>query len=288
MFIEKIFYKHGTEVVGKACVIPDVRRDKYMSSEFIKLYGDDIFNIGNTGSTALIYAVGPASHGSDSRNCDYTEHTGNIVIKGQIGTKLFTLGKKFNNIDYMTINADTCASSLSAMHQAKHLLDTYDDVIIYSENLANDLELKFFEQLGIDIVCGDGISVVHLTKHKTSNSIAEVLDTSFVWNLERSPMTVSQEGYKKAISKIDTKGITHIKPHGTGTASNNSAEDDLIADMFKGVPVLSYKNKIGHTQGASTSIELGMFIEDVCTGFDVLVLASGLGGFYGACRIKSC
>lgn len=286
MYIESVFYKHGNMHTPTTCEIPELDRSKYMTNEFIRLYGKELFDVQNNGSTALIYSVGPATHGSDSKNSDYATQVGNIVVKGQLGTKLHVLGRKFKNIDYATINGDTCASSMSAMHQAKELLKEYTDVIIYAENVANDLELLFFKQLGIKLICGDGIAVMHITRDKTVSSRAKVVDTAWCWNAEKSPMTVSREGYEKVLSKLDTDGVTFIKPHGTGTEGNNSAEQELLNSRFN-VPYGMYKKEVGHTQGVSTILEIGMML-DRETEFDALVLASGLGGFYGGCRLVSC
>lgn len=286
MFIEKVVYKHGTVIDGLANVMPEISRIKYMTTEFIKYHGKELFDVDNDSSTALLYAAGPATHCSDSRNSKHTELSGNIVVKGQIGYKVNIIGNKFKNIDYLSINADTCSSSMQAIHTAKSLIEEFEHIIIYSENIASELELKFFEQLGVDLICCDGVAMIHITRDKTPNSKAEIVDTAWCWNGEISPMTVSEKGYLKVINKINTDGITHIKPHGTGTTSNDNAEDTALNSLFPGVPVLKYKQEIGHSQGASTAIEVGMLL-DREEDFDALVLASGLGNFYGACRIKS-
>ena len=47
-----------------------------------------------------------------------------------------------------------------------------------------------------------------------------------------------------------------------------------------------YKDKIGHTQGASAVLELAMLCDEIKKGTTAMGLASGLGGFYGGCTIR--
>lgn len=46
-----------------------------------------------------------------------------------------------------------------------------------------------------------------------------------------------------------------------------------------------YKKEVGHTQGASTAVELGMLLDDMVIGDKAVVLASGMGGYYGGCTV---
>lgn len=287
MYIENIIYKYGTEKLpDKSIIIPEIDRTKYMSNEYLKLVRSEIKQIKCVGTTAFLYAVGTCVHSSDIKLNDFTKERDNVVVKSQLGTKVHKLASLFDNVEYVSTNADTCSSSLKALHDARMLLSEYDNVIVYTENVAVQTELKFFEQLGIDLYCGDGIAIVHLTKEKTNNSRAKIVDTAWSWNREVGPMAVSQEGYSKVLNKLNCKGINLIKPHGTNTPSNNVAEIELLKKRFVGIDILDYKSEIGHTQGASTILELCLLLDEV-KEYDCLVLASGLGGYYGALRIKS-
>ena len=80
---------------------------------------------------------------------------------------------------------------------------------------------------------------------------------------------------------LDTLAPDHpvdfVKLHGTGTASNTLAENNLAA---LGIPVV-YKNIIGHTQGVSSLLETCMVLDDPEISGNILVTANGLGGWYG-------
>ena len=284
MFIEKYFYKTGSQSVGKALFIPELRRDKYMAAEFLRLYKEELLNVKLEGTTAFLYAGGPASHHSDIRNINDSSIDGKIVIKGQIGYTAYNMARLYENIDYVSVNANTCASSMYCLHEAKWLLETYDNVIIYAEDMVDKTQLFLFEQLQIDLVCGDGIAMMHLTKERTSNTVAEVTGTSWVWNKDSSPMSVSQEGYTKMLKGLNCRDVGIVKPHGTGTYRNDSEEDAVIAAVFPDATVIKYKPEIGHTQGASTIIELGMLL-DREESFTAVLMASGLGAHYGGCKV---
>ena len=48
---------------------------------------------------------------------------------------------------------------------------------------------------------------------------------------------------------------------------------------------IAYKSEIGHTQGASSIVEICMMV-DREEFSKAMVLASGLGGFYGGCIVS--
>jgi len=285
MFIEKYTYVVGdTTREDGSIIVKQLNRHKYMTNEYAK-YFPGLFEADNKGSTAFLYAGGPASHHSDIRNIKELSNDGSIVIKGQIGFTAYNVARRFSNIDHVSINANTCASSMYCFHEARWLLSSgYDDVIIFAEDMVEQTQLLLFEQLGIELACGDGAAMMHLTRERTENTIAEITDTAWAWNKDTSPMSVSQDGYNKVLDKIDCSGVNTIKPHGTGTPRNDAEEDAVIAERFGGIEVKKYKQDIGHTQGASSLIELGMLLDDVDTCVAVC-LASGLGAHYGAIKV---
>jgi hypothetical protein len=170
------------------------------------------------------------------------------------------------------------------IHEARWLLETYDNVIIYAEEVVDDTLKLLFTQLGIDLVCGDAVAVIHLTKSRTANTIAEITDTAWAWFNDSSPMGVSEGGYLKVLDSIDCGDVTLVKPHGTGTPRNDVEEDNAIAKVFPNAEVVKFKNTIGHTQGASALVELCMLL-DVEDSFVGVCIASGLGAMYGCCKV---
>ena len=133
--------------------------------------------------------------------------------------------------------------------------------------------------MGVDLLCGDGVGILHIsTKGKH-----HITDTSFCYNNDISPMSVSSEGYKKIINSLSTENVDLIKMHGSGTNRNTEVEYEAVKsfDCRK----IEYKSEIGHTQGASSVVEICMML-DREEFTKALVLACGLGGFYGGCIIN--
>ena len=263
----------------------DIDRTKYMTTEFSKYVKEFAESV--TGKGALLYAGGPAIHHSDSRNFDCNS-TGAIVAKSQMGVNVMQIAKLFTNMEfeYVSINANTCASSMYCIYEAKQLIDNgYEKVVVVALDMVENSELRLFEQLGVDIVCGDGIGVLVFSE-LSNGSIARIDDVVWKWNNDRSPMSVSSDGYMRVLGQLDLSSISVVKPHGTGTDRNDEAENEALVEVGLGcVEKKMYKQLIGHTQGASTAIELGMLLDDMESETKGLVLASGMGGFYGGCTV---
>lgn len=293
MYIESFIYRVGDtlDLESKTNKIKSIKRDDYTFNAMYDLTREFTNTITTTGKTALLIAGGPAIHHSDTRtNNNLKQYNSNIPIKAQLGYGSYNLARWFKQVDisYMSINSNTCASSMYCLHEAMQLLNKdYDSVIVYASDMVEESQLLLFKQLGIDIICGDGVGILVLTKNKTENSKARFINTSWVWNLDPSPMSVSSEGYSKALRDLNQDYYDIIKPHGTSTGRNDIAEKEAINSSIKFNKEYTYKDSIGHTQGASTVIELCMLLsnEDVSTSNSILLLASGLGGFYGGASL---
>jgi hypothetical protein len=108
-------------------------------------------------------------------------------------------------------------------------------------------------------------------------------------------------------SKTLKKDINIVKAHGTGTLSNNKAEKAaLLNSGLSEFVATSYKQKIGHTLGASGLLETCLLLDDLKSGFVpeiknrteedsvflskpeakpdglILSLAAGMGNIYAA------
>jgi 3-oxoacyl-[acyl-carrier-protein] synthase III len=277
-----MYVKDFEYVVGDP-LIESIDRSKFMTGQYINILNPffDRLDVGE--NVAFLYAAGPAMHHSDVRNIKNLSLPGNAPIKSQIGLNVFTISKMINNVNYASSNSNTCASSIYSLHEAKMLLDSgYTDVVVYSDELREPTQELLFKQLGIDMVCTDGAAIIHLS-NKYSNYKIDL--TSWKWNADSSPMSVSADGYIKVLNDLYSDDVSYVKTHGTGTERNNEVEASSI-ELFGIRDTVSYKEIHGHTQGASGLIELCMLIEDKRydnkTG---LVLASGLGGFYGGVRL---
>ena len=261
----------------------ELDRTKYMTQEYGKYMKEFAESI-TSNNAAMLYAAGPVIHHSDNRNFKCSD-TGIVVAKSQVGTSVMSVAKMFKNIefDFISINGNTCASSLYSLFEAKKLLSEYDKVVIVTMEMTEASQILLFDQLGIEIVCSDGMAIIVLNN---THGIAKIDDIVWKWNNDRSPMSVSKDGYMKVLNKLNLKDIAIVKPHGTGTSRNDEAENEALKEVgLDGIPTKWYKKDIGHTQGASTAIELGMLLDDMVSGTKGLVLASGMGGFYGGCTI---
>jgi 3-oxoacyl-(acyl-carrier-protein) synthase len=80
------------------------------------------------------------------------------------------------------------------------------------------------------------------------------------------------EGYCNAIEgalahgQINRKDISIVKSHGTGTASNNASERAALFRSLNNFVATSYKQKIGHTMGASGLLETLLLLDNVACG----------------------
>lgn len=288
MQIKKYFYKTADffNEDKKARYIKETldNRNSYMNEVFYKLYKKEIESFKTTGKTALLYIAGACEHHSTSRNFNLTID-GAMPVKSQLGYIASKTAKRIGNISYLSINANACASSLYALKEARELLSQgFDDVIIYGEEWVEEVELKLFKQLNIDLVCSDGFFILQLVK-ECEKPEAYIGDISWVWNEDRSPFEITKEGYKKAMEYFKIYNIDMIKMHGSGTEQNTAAEDEAINELFGNIDRIEYKSKIGHSQGVSTGVELCRLIDEH-TNKSVLVNASGLGNFYGSCYVR--
>lgn len=274
--------------ITKTKTISRVNRDNYMTAEYYKMTKDYIDNIKDCGKSAFLYAGGPVNHHSDGRNVKGLAKPGTIAIKSQAGMSLFNIAKSFKNVEfeYASINGNTCASSMHSIYEAYRLIheEKYDTVIVYAADMVEDTQLLLFRQLEIDLVCGDGLSILEFSKEDAGG--LEIEDVAWVWSNDPSPMTVTKDGYLRVLNKLNCKDISYVKPHGTRTGRNDVAENDAIVEYYGTTPkMLYYKDDVGHTQGASSAIELGIFAKSALVGRCVM-LASGLGGFYGGCLVN--
>jgi hypothetical protein len=186
---------------------------------------------------------------------------------------------KFFNAEFLSINANACASSMYCFYEAQRLLNEgFDDVIVYGEEWVEDIELLLFKTNNIKIKVSDGFCVIHLQKGE------QIQDVSWLFHAEKHPFGVSKEGYIKAMQNFAGEKIDAVKTHGTKTPQNE-CEYEAIKEVFGDIELIEYKDEIGHTQGVSTMIETCMLLDRV-KNKKVLVNASGLGNFYGSFTIQ--
>lgn len=283
MKINSYYYKVGDTKTDLGMEISGINRDTVSYMAYSKYTNEYVQNVKPCGDKqALIVVGGPMSTHSDVRNVLDTAKSSGIAVKMIGGYGAYNIARMFKNFmfEFVDIDAMTCASGLSAIHKAKQLFSVgYTDVIVYAVDIIEETQLLLFKQIGVDLLCGDGIGILHLSV----DGIYDIVDTTFCYNQDSSPMSVSTEGYKKVVDSIDTKEVDLIKMHGSGTERNTMEEYKAIEHIE--CRKIAYKSEIGHTQGASSIVEICMMV-DIEEFSKAMVLASGLGGFYGGCIVS--
>ena len=115
------------------------------------------------------------------------------------------------------------------------------------------------------------------TTNKISNKLGQAGE-------KVSKVDTKIETPNKKVSKIPKKKKDSLPKTTTNITPNVPNTDFNLSTAIKEHKL--YKKDIGHTQGASTIVELGMLLDEVVVGTKSLVLASGMGGFYGGCTVS--
>ena len=252
-------------------------------------------------------------------------------------------------VDHIVTDATACASSLKVMMDVQTLMRFYDFqrvIVLTLEDPVTNTVLKFFgdsgavltdkeetescvlpsafdnKNYGFHIGQGAALAVfetevsMRLTGFKPRAKLVGAYTAS-----ESCSNSIGQnedgEGFKKAIEGVLYVGqtaphkIKTVKTHGTGTKSNNLAEKHALTSTLKDFVATSFKQRIGHTMGASGLLETILLLDNVKNGFVppilnrtdkdkiflsepapfdkeglVLSLAAGMGNVYSAAIFK--
>lgn len=244
--------------------------------------------------------------------------------------------------DLVTTDSSACASSLKVMNDVSYYINQlgFDRVVVLGlEDQINDKSLQFFgesgacntqetdytgkkpsafDQVNGGFYVGQGaVLAVFESGRIAQNAHARLLGAGM--GSEKSTNAIGQrpdgQGFvnamtmamrSAALSPID---VDLVKTHGTGTDSNNKAEKTAIMRVFDTpFQATSYKQRIGHTLGASGLLETCLMIEDLKSGLikaipnrtnydefflsqdntcarreqKILSLAAGMGNIYAA------
>lgn len=279
MFIRDYFYLKPTIDCGDHIEIEGINREDYATPQFIEKAPKIVLDR----PTAVLVAGGVGIHQSESRDVNSVKdrYIGSVpfnkstrLVKEISAYSLHKwIGEMENNqfVEYANVNHNTCSSSMYSLYEAERLLSSgqVDEVIIIAEERTSFNTIRIFKEHGIPLIVSDGFAIVRLWK----DGGLEITDTKWTYEWNRNPFGVTESGYLKVDGEADK-----VKPHGTGTNNNDSAEKVL----FRGREVINYKKDIGHSQGASALLELCMLADSEVEG-DILCVASGLGNFYGSC-----
>lgn len=284
MFIRDYFYVKPTVNCTDHMEIGGINREDYAVSQFIEMAPKIVLDK----KTAVLYAPGTGISQSESRNPTQVNarYVGSVPLcDGGMLVKELTsyhihkwIGEMDNRelVTYVNINSNACASSMYSLYEAERLLrdGVVEEVIVISDERSSFNTIRIFKEHGIPLVVGDALVIVRLVANGQGHEITET-KWSYEWN--RNPFGVTATGYLKVDEIADV-----IKTHGTGTSNNSEAEQVLE----KGRRVVSYKDEIGHTQGASALLELCMLLDDSSVDGRILCVAAGLGNVYGSCILN--
>jgi 3-oxoacyl-[acyl-carrier-protein] synthase I len=248
--------------------------------------------------------------------------------------------------DMVITDASACASSLKVMMNVRELFTLYgfDRVIVLTlEDAVSNPVLKFFGEskacltkdqedqgikpsafddhnFGFNIGQGAALAVFENAKY-ARNSKAQLLGAYTA--AEESTNAIGQredgQGFVRAAAgalqtaNISSSDIRIVKTHGTGTKSNNQSEKAALQQIFhREFIATSYKQRIGHTMGASGLLETCLLLDDMQKGLipgipnrtkrdeiflshdlivggshNILSLAAGMGNVYSAAIFRT-
>jgi 3-oxoacyl-(acyl-carrier-protein) synthase len=249
--------------------------------------------------------------------------------------------------DMVITDSSACASSLKVMMNVRELFNMYgfDRVIVLTlEDAVSNPVLKFFGEskacltkdqedqgikpsafdehnFGFNIGQGAALAVFENAKY-ARNSKAQLLGAYTA--AEESTNAIGQredgQGFVRAAAgalqtaNISSSDIQVVKTHGTGTKSNNHSEKAALQQIFhREFLATSYKQRIGHTMGASGLLETCLLLDDMRnglipaipnrtkydavfvsnphiiggTGHNILSLAAGMGNVYSAAIFRT-
>jgi len=254
----------------------------------------------------------------------------------------------FGATDLVVTDASACASSLKVMMDVQTYIRNYafDRVIVLGvEDAVSNTVLNFFGQSGASLTLekekqgeirsafdpvnggfyvGQGavfamFETERSIRYSGNTPCAELISAYSA--SEHSTNAIGQredgQGFKRAIQgvvyggNVDLNKIRLVKTHGTGTKSNDLAERTALTATLKEFQATSFKQRIGHTMGASGLLETILLLDNVKNGLVpaipnrtdedsiflskpvpaergglILSLAAGMGNIYSAAIFK--
>ena len=242
--------------------------------------------------------------------------------------------------DHIVTDATACASSLKALMDVQTLINFYKFkrvVVLTVEDAVSNSVLEFFgeakasltkkeEDLGIlpsafdeinyGFYVGQGAALAVFESSDVSSKPIATLKGAYTASEDHSNAIGQREdgqGFIRAIegaldvSCTPAEHISIVKTHGTGTKSNNVAEKAALDYTLDKYVATAYKQRIGHTMGASGLLETLVMLDDIRnenkvrgianrTAYDevflaedvrapqgdILTLAAGMGNVYSA------
>lgn len=214
------------------------------------------------------------------------------------------IASQCGEIDHTATDATACTSSLKVLMDVQTLIRFYgfDRVIVLAvEDQVNNMTLQFFgeakatltesmaethqvvpsafdsKNFGFYIGQGAALAVFEseaALKHGKMPARAELLSAWTATEVATNALGQREDGqgFRRAIEgalklcQVSSEQIKIVKTHGTGTQSNNVAEKAALEKCLSGFVATSYKQRIGHTMGASGLLETLLLFNDLEKG----------------------
>lgn len=293
-----------------------------------------IFASGNS-SLAGLYNPGPKTPSRLTYGYKFLPFTQTQVYAGR-------MAQACGATDLVMTDASACASSLKTVNDAYNLINYqgFDRVIILSvEDVISDKVLDFFGETKASLTAEEeettGVKPSAFDKHNygfylgqgavfavfesdnvAQNSHARLIGTGVASEVSTNVIGQREDGqgFVRAAAlalrsgNISSEEIQIVKTHGTGTKSNNMSEKAALQALFH-TPFIatSFKQRIGHTMGASGLLETCLLLDSLKSGIvpsipnrtdtdpvflsdpvmlkrkpKILSLAAGMGNIYAA------
>ena len=214
------------------------------------------------------------------------------------------IASQCGEIDHTATDATACTSSLKVLMDVQTLIKFYgfDRVIVLAvEDQVSNMTLQFFGEakatltesmaeahqvvpsafdstnFGFYIGQGAVFAVFESEDALTRSGLTPRAELLSSWTAtEVATNAIGQredgQGFRRAIEgalelcQISPEQIKIVKTHGTGTKSNNAAEKAALEKCLSGFVATSYKQRIGHTMGASGLLETLLLFNDLEKG----------------------
>ena len=214
------------------------------------------------------------------------------------------IASQCGEMDHVATDATACTSSLKALMDVQTLMGFYgfDRVIILTvEDQVNNMTLQFFGEAGATLTekmaethqvvpsafdsknfgfyIGQGAAFAVFEseaaiKRSGLEPKAELVSAYTASEVAKNAIGQREDGqgFGRAIEgamkigQICPEQIKIVKTHGTGTRSNNEAEKAALEKCLSEFVATSYKQRIGHTMGASGLLETLLLFKDLEKG----------------------
>ena len=276
---------------------PHKMAEKVMDAELLKTLRE------NPVKTAFILASGNAHFsGIEPRSYGDTRLTYTFKFLPLALTQVYAgrMASVCGAFDLVTTDASACASSLKVMMDVQQLARIYgfDRVVVLGveDQVANSV-LHFFGEAGAcltakDTVLPSAFDEVNYGFHIGQGAVLAVFETEdsmkktgfkpkaqlmgAYTSAEEYTNAIGQredgQGFKRAIegamyvAQVPAFKLRTVKTHGTGTKSNNMAERSALCGVLKDFVATSFKQRIGHTMGASGLLETVLLLNSIKNG----------------------